>query len=129
MGKRVKAVNEICHGRYGGILPQTVKGLALAYLADYERRRCIVERGEARGRDEPRFRRVNSVVDSVIASVLDMHGINGSAAEVVAEDLKSGVGTRSARSVSMSGCFLSRKNYEHIREDVLWFVARELNLI
>lgn len=129
MSKNVKKVQEQCAGRYGGILPPTVRSLSLAYIADYDRRRLIVERGDARGRDEPRFRRVNSVVDSAIASVLDMHGITGEAAEVIALDLKSGTGSRSARAVSRVGSFLSRQYYVRIREDVLWFVARGLNLL
>lgn len=129
MSKSVKKVNEQCVGRYGGVLPSTVRSLSMAYIADYDRRRLIVARGESRGHDEPRFRRINRVVDSAIASVLDMYGISGEAAEVIEKDLKSGTGSRSAHAVSQVGSFLSRKYYVQIRDDVLWFVARGLNLL
>ena len=122
------SVSERCSGRYGGELPATVKGLAKAYLADYDRRSEIVLNGEARDGDKQRFKRINSIIDACIASVLNMYGIYGKAAEIVMRDLKSGEGARSVRCVSMVGAFLSRKGYEHVRDDVLWFVAQELRL-
>lgn len=127
--RKAKGKKKGCSGKYGGTLPDTVRSLAKAYLADYDRRRLIIERGDARGRDEPRFKRINAIVDSSIASVLDMYGIAGSARGVIERDLKSGVGGRSARAVSMEGSFLQRVEYEHIRYDVLWFVARDLKLV
>ena len=129
MAKRVKAVSKKCNGRYGGLLPATVKGLAKAYIADYDRRNRIIERGDERGRDEVRFRKINHIIDQVIISVLDMHGIFGQSAEMIAADIKSGRGGRNALSVVGGSCFLSRYLFEQVYDDVLWFVARELYLI
>lgn len=129
MANRVKALSNKCSGRYGGILPATVKSLSKAYIADYGRRESIIERGAAKGRDEPRFRKINHIIDQVMASVLDMHGICGRSAEMIAEDIKSGRGSRNARAVIGTECFLSRYLFEQVFDDVLWFVARELHLI
>ena len=128
MSKRAKVKEKKSTGRYGGVLPPTVKSLARAYVADYERRKRIIERGSALERDEPRFKKVNAIIDSVIASVFDMHGISGEAADILARDIKSCGGSRSARSVSGVDSFLSRYLFEQIKEDVLWFIARELHL-
>lgn len=129
MAKRVKALSNKCNGRYGGILPITVKSLAKAYIADYGRRDFIIERGAAKGRDEPRFRKINHIIDQVIASVLDMHGIRGRSAEMISDDIKSGRGSRNAHAVIGTECFLSRYLFEQVFDDVLWFVAREMHLV
>lgn len=116
-------------GRYGGALPSSVKELAKAYLCDYTRRKVIVERSDDSDGNKLRYKRINAIIDSAIGRVFLMYGIQGKAAEIISDDLKSGLGSRSVKSVGAVGSFLSRKGYEHIRDDVLWFVAQELKLI
>lgn len=115
-------------GRYGGVLPPTLKEIVRAYIADYGRREELIRSKSVLSRDEIRLKQINSKIDEVIKMVLTMHGICGEAAQVIAADIKSGVGSRSAQAVSRVGSFLSRNTFIKIQDDVFWFTASELHL-
>lgn len=122
-----KSENRV-NGRFGGELPPTVKEIVRAYIVDYGRRAKLIDGKQSLSREEIHLKQINVKVDVAIRQVLSMYGICGEAARCIENDVKSGAGSRSARSVSRVGSFLSRNTYIKIQEDIFWFAARELRL-
>lgn len=128
MANRKNRADERGIGRYGGVLPPSLKEIVRAYIADYARRDELIRSRSVLSRDEIHLKQINAKIDGVIKLVLSMYGIYGEAAQVIEADIKSGVGSRSAQAVSRVGSFLSRNTFIKIQEDVYWFAASELKL-
>lgn len=115
--------------RYGGEIPATVREIVCAHFHDYARRKRLIDGAHRKGSYMLQLQRYNRSVDRAIEQVMSQHGILGSAKETVRRDILAVSGGRSAQCVSGCGAMLSRGLYIAIREDALFFAARELGLI
>ena len=115
--------------RYGGEIPGSVREIVCAHFRDYPRRKRLIAGAHRKGSYMINMQRYNRIVDKAISQVLLAHGISGQAAEIVRQDILEVSGGRTAKCVSGYGAMLSRGLYIAVREDALFFAAREFGLI
>ena len=115
--------------RYGGELPSQVREIVCGHLLDYGRRERIVAGAFRRGDNMLRLQQYNRGIDRALEQAFSAHGITGEAARTVRRDILNVASGRGARCVNGYGAMLSRGLYVAVREDVLFFAAREFGLI
>lgn len=115
--------------RYGGEISGSVREIVRAHFHDYARRERLIAGAQRKGSHMLQLQRYNRSIDRAIEQVILAHGISGTAAEIVRRDILDVAGGRKAKSVSGCGAMLSRGLYIAIREDALFFAARELGLV
>lgn len=115
--------------RYGGDLPPQVRNIVCGHLLDYGRRERIVAGAFRRGDSMLRLQLYNKGIDRAIDQAFSAHGIVGEAARLVRRDILEVASGRGARCVNGCGAMLSRWSYVAVREDVLFFAAREFGLV
>ena len=115
--------------RYGGELPTYVRDIVCWHFRDYSRRERLIAGAYRRGDSMIQLQRYNRGVDRAIERAFAAHGIEGRAAEIVRRDLLEVASGRGAKCVCGYGAMLSRGLYVAVREDVLFFAAREFGLV
>lgn len=115
--------------RYGRDLPQSVREVVCGHLRDYKRREKLIAGAYRHGDKLVRLQQYNRSVDRAFETVFLAHGIAGQAAETVRSDILAVESGGRAKCVTGYGAMLSRNLYLTVREDVLFFVAREFGLV
>ena len=115
--------------RYGGELPQTVRDIICGHFRDYNRRARLITGAGRKGSQMLQLQRYNRSVDRAIDQAISAHGICGTAAQSVREDLLAVASCGKAQCANGYGAMYSPKQYVAIREDALFFAARELGLV
>ena len=115
--------------RYGGDLPPNVREIVCGHMRDYGRRERLISGAFRRGDKMILLQRYNRGIDNALSQAFSAHGILGEAANVVRRDVLQVASGRKALCVNGYGAMLSRGLYIAVREDVLFFVAREFGLV
>lgn len=115
--------------RYGGEMPQNVREIVCGHFRDYLRREKMIAGARRRGHQMMRLQQYNRSVDHALEQVFSAHAIEGSAKQIVRRDLLDMAHGGNAKCVNGYGCMYSSKQYVAIREDALFFAARDMGLI
>lgn len=115
--------------RYGGELPPFVRDIVCGHMRDYGRRERLIAGAVRRGDRMLHLQKFNRGIDLAFLQAFSAHGIMGKAADVIRADILSVTSGRRAKCVNGYGAMMSRGLYIAVREDVLFFAAREFGLI
>lgn len=99
-------------------LPSTAVGVCVAVIADYERRKREIERGDISEQLLLSYKRYNEIVDNALLCV----------EEDMRRELMSDIETGRGYSHSMIGHNCNRKAYYSRKRQVIYFVAKGLGL-